>query len=355
MPRSVQRIVQQFVRQVVITATTLSLALVAACATDSTVGPGSPALARSSEGTPQTQASPWTVSLMTLPAGFTQGAAYQINSAGTIVGEAWNGAGIHQPILWTGGVPALVSVPAGFVGGWLSDISDAGAMVGSAQDAQGATHAFRATASVVTALNDVGAGSSATAIGGPSNAYIVGSFEDASGNDLPVRWSARFGTYTLLPLPSGRTGGWASDINATGDIVGSVYDGAGHLNGYLWKADGTTKYIANYPSSNARTIAPDGTIGFEATVVGISAPPYVANTVLWSIGNVWSINALDRVVGNESGAATTWRSGVKTPLPTILGQSYAWARGINSCGTIVGQVGTALGDRPLRWTRIACE
>ena len=348
---------QRTMQRTVSTAVTLSLslALLAACATDSAVGPGSPALDISSDGIHTLVPSDWTVSSMALPAGFTQGAAYQINSTGRVVGGVWNATGPGEPVLWTNGVPALVSVPAGYVGGYLTDITDAGQMVGYVVNAAGVSRAFKASAQAVAVLGDLGFGSYAYAIGGVSNGKIIGSINDMSGNHLPARWSTSWGSYALLPLPSGWIGGFANDINATGDVVGAVYNSAGQSNGYLWRASGTAQFVANYATSHARTISPDGTIGFDGTVSGITASPYVANTVVWSPGNVWSINALNRVVGNEGGSPATSRAGVKTILPASKGQLDAWARGINDCGNIVGQITTPFGIRPLKWTRMACE
>ncbi|MFN8580872.1 MAG: hypothetical protein U0163_07860 [Gemmatimonadaceae bacterium] len=327
-----------------------------ACSADHATAPvAAPDAALGREG-PSIQATwlPWGLAMVP---GYNEGAAYSIDVSSNVAGAVWNGGGLTQAVVWiNGGSPTIITPPAGTSGAFLQ-AQHLGTYVGAGITSAGVTHAMKATlAGGATLLDDAGyASSTATSISAPlwGAGWIVGSVEDAAGNDTPVRWSLQTGARTALPLPAGYVGGYASDVAANGQTVGTITDAGGSSRAYLWNSDGTGTFLAPAPSL-ARSISSTGMIAMELNGGGaVTSPPYTTYTVLWT-GNVWDVNGLNRVVGNAGGSARTWRNGVVVNI-AYPGATSSWPRSINSCGNIVGQARVNGLTIPVRWIISQCE
>jgi uncharacterized membrane protein len=95
------------------------------------------------------------------------------------------------------------------------------------------------------------------------------------GNALPVRYAN--GAYQDLPVPPGTLGGGAYDINAAGDIVGSVNDDTI----IVWPADrpGTYTLLPKAAGDSARAMGTDD----ARNIVGeVSRQGQVTGTYVWN-------------------------------------------------------------------------
>lgn len=158
----------------------------------------------------------------------TSGAAYSINTAGQIVGEAQIAIGdVSHAIFWNSKDAAAQNI-ATLAGGTISAayfIADTGTIVGESNDTSGT---FKATVwtmdaigvisapQVLSSLNATDIGS--IALGVNAAGMIVGEVELASGELHAVMWD----TTTLAITDLGPTGASssASAINATGTMAG---------------------------------------------------------------------------------------------------------------------------------------
>ena len=148
-----------------------------------------------------------------------------------------------------------------------------------------------------TILADLGYGGSAVAIHGNT---VVGLVNDASGDDLPAYW--RNGQLSLI---GGFAEGWASDINARGEIVG---------NGDFYSSPFA------FTQGTVRPLAAPGGFNFASGV------------------NDWG-----QIIGVVDNYAVRWdsSSGQPTNLLPAAGDSTSFAKGINDLGQVAGDTDDA--------------
>jgi probable HAF family extracellular repeat protein len=263
------------------------------------------------------------------------GAAHGINNTGDVVGETNNDSGGRDAIFWLGtaGTPSaaspLVLTPvAGAQFNAAYDINNARRIVGEAQSATGTkavTWTVAVTGTTATPSQPMMLGepagataSSAYAIGEDSR--IVGEHTLASGAVNGILWTLSADGTTvasMIPLPplTGDTESVAYGINADGRIVGESTSAAGVTRGVTWTIAGTVATAAPLGTAaegNALAINDSGLL------VGWTAPTGgTANATVWDDRN---LSLFDSVL-----AATTFSQGF----------------GINATGSIVGMAGNA--------------
>jgi len=282
----------------------------------------------------------WTASTATSPTrlefpahpGAEFGAAHGISNNGDVVGETNNATGGRDAIFWLGaaGTPSaaspLVLTPvAGAQFNAAYDVNNAKRIVGEAELATGnkavtwTVDATGAISSQPMILGEpVGAtASSAYAIGEDNR--IVGEHTLASGAVNGILWTlsadgATVASMIALPPLTGDTESVAYGINADGRIVGESTSAAGVTRGATWTVAGTVataEALGTTGEGNALAINDSGRLaGWTAPTVGGVA-----------IASVWDdlkLSLFDSVL-----AATTFSQGF----------------GINATGSIVGMAG----------------
>jgi uncharacterized membrane protein len=99
---------------------------------------------------------------------------------------------------------------------------------------------------------------------------------------LPAIYST--GGLTMLALPAGYTHGVATDINDTGDVVGSATNAKSETVAVLWPAaaPGTVRLLAASGNAAALSIAADGTVvGAADTAAGTNDRPVLRRPYAW--------------------------------------------------------------------------
>jgi probable HAF family extracellular repeat protein len=170
--------------------------------------------------------------------GWQLSAAYNINTAGQIVGEGTlNGLG-HAFLLSADGstLTDLGTIDGSWAAGW--DINDGNVVVGSAYDASYVEYAFRwDSAGGRQILGHLDGDDSAMALGINSSGVIVGYSYLSSEYSEPTAMIYKDGEMidlnTLIDPASGWTLTWACGINDRGQIVGTGYNASHEENTFL--------------------------------------------------------------------------------------------------------------------------
>lgn len=333
------------------------LLTVAACGTDHALSPRVSRVAPEA-GTTIVPVQWYLPATLPLARGWVSGAARGINTSGVVVGALGNSSGGSVAARWTGGSVSLLVAAPGYASASASAINDAGVIVGSSRNASlSSFNATRWNATSVIALADLGYASDAHDVN--ASGTIVGSVRTSALDPKPASWDST-GTMSLLPLPSGYHYGEAVAINASGVAVGFVYSTGSDKRAYLWNAAGGS-FIGSVfgGSSRATDINDAGKVlvygGTEPSISsGTTSPPYTTVNIVWS-GNATGISSKGRIIGHDDYTqGKTWLS-TPWPLAWPADGTAGMLRAVNTCGTIVGQVTTATGDRPAIWTKGACD
>jgi probable HAF family extracellular repeat protein len=274
--------------------------------------------------------------------GGTESYAYNINLAGTVVGESSTDTGASHAVAWyttTTFCNAVVTgtVDLGTLGGASSAalaVSDNGHIVGYAALGSGYHHAFEWSAGVLTDLGTLTGGADANSSASDVNlAGVVVGYSDADTSPYPpgIRAFKWDGTMTEL----GTFGFWgsASAINDNNTIVG-------------WE------YVDVSSSWKAHAVRWQGGAPEDLGVLPGQSPPHMYS-------GASDINSLGQIVGtshwDSSGMYTSpfyWSMGTMTDL--LEGQNrltfpYGNASGINNKGQVVGVAGSTSWRTPVMW------
>jgi probable HAF family extracellular repeat protein len=257
------------------------------------------------------------------PGGYASAAAAAINDAGEIVGLARSPA-LTSGFYWsaaTGFIP-LVG-PPGSIAVDARDINNGGVIVGEMTNGA-ATHAFRFT--FAAGYDDLHpAGYLSSHADGVNNAgFISGWAVTPAGDRHAASWSPA-GVFTDLgTLPGGPTSE-GHDINNFNAIVGQAETAGGNDVAMLFR-----------PGFGMNGLAAPNTIGVALSDRGRMAG--------------WA------VIGGFRRAGTKRGTGPLGLLPMVGGALESSARGVNTCGTMVGSSRLAGGVvHATRWTNIPCD
>ena len=296
-----------------------------------------------------------TPTVMAVPSGYAESAAYAINGGGAVVGEMTGRAGMVAA-LWSSPTATAIALPA------LSDstvssangVSDNGEVVGVSGstavywDAQ--THAVHVLPTPSGYSNGV---ARAVASGGT----IVGSVRDSSQHDHGVVWSADTHSASVLPTPGQWAWARAVAINSQGLILGMGINTSTYAEGLVW-APGTHA-TTELPLPSGYGFAAATALNDAGEVVGqaedLSSPYSFQSGVVWTpvtyvpsllaksvVGSteVVGVTTGGEIVGSQNDPLT-WSSTTATPvvLPSVIDAAPMTASAVNAGGEAVGDAG----------------
>jgi uncharacterized membrane protein len=304
----------------------------------------------------------WEVTDLSVGAPATLTRAVAINDAGVIVGYGTVG-GVKVALRWSNGTAAILKMPARFSSARATDINNRGFVVGLVSTDSATWGFFRDTAGSVTVLPNTKSDTANWVSALNDSNIVVGYAYDAkraiSWRKIGTGWVA-----TDLGTVGGFSGAIAEDINNSGAIVGTAYQGA-MRRAFIKPAGQAMQLLPGFGSSSyGRSINALGDMAGTALRLG-GEPRYV----LWpaaggmidathaaSTSGEASLSDLSRLAGwtdaSGSSRAFTLLNGIYTILPLPPGGVTSVAYGINRCGVIVGAVTTMGGSyRAARWRR----
>lgn len=302
-----------------------------------------------------------TIDLGTLPGG-SYSAAFAINDAGVIVGEATSMFGYTVPVRWTApGVITGVGTIGG-LGGSAHGINKSGYITGEARSATGKYHAFEwSPISGMIDLYDYG--NDPYGVHEPSIGRAINDYGTVAGdiNTVATYWIAPLTTPHFVDFGYHNLGR-AYDVNNFGVIVGKD---ATYSQAFIQR-NGAVEYLPRlvldqYSEDAAHAVSDSGVVvGFSRT----HAARWTDATGVQDLGllpggswsNAWDVNNAGVIVGSGDavlrGDATerafVWRPGMtaKAMLSPIGGlriqQSHANA--VNMSNWVVGTSETATGQ-----------
>lgn len=337
---------------------------------------------------------PVPIALEALPAlsGFTASAANDLNANGAVVGWAENAAGQRHAVLWQNGT--VVDLTPTAVTAEARHIDGAGLVVGTSKaNASPMTSVFGHRGSLVTLFSgnvvtvaapgggvvagtadgalyiSVGGQAAATAIALPTGAvspvvhqvgsggHVVGRFE-IGGLLRAFRWHA--GTLTTLADAESE----AVAVNASGDAVGWVRDGAGNMVAHRFASDGTSASLGTLDGDESYAVAiNDGglVVGNAMTAAGqwhgVTWTGATAARDLGTLGlssDARLVSASGFVAGtstNGFGVATTvlWLPDGTLYATDLEGATSSRPVALNDAGLIAGVLVTPVGERAFVW------
>ena len=345
--------------------------LITACA-DAPQAPSS-SVSPTATATPNVVIEPSHYAMMTLPLlpGAIGSEANAINDYGDIVG-VMHFPGYKHAVRWNranGGVDDL-GVPPGHAESSATDINNAGWIVGKAWGGSQGTRPFLYThwlglRSITSAPN------AAYANAVSDDGYVVG----GSLYNVAWRWTWETGV-EVLPTPTPYGNSEANDVIAGGSIVGRAYAGAS-TEAHMWSPNGALTSLGWLPGGTFSVATASSSSGVVVGNATYSASNRT-HAFMWTYGSMQDLGGLaenysaadvstkGRIVGtiwpdyraHEHDQAWTWKNGAFAYLTTPFYSGWlSKARGVNSCGTIVGVItDPSTGDqRAVRWMARVCE
>ena len=278
-------------------------------------------------------------------------AAWDINAAGQVVGEANTASGTDHAFVYSGGV----LTDLGTLGGQNSvayGINGAGQIVGNAAAPGGATHAFIYSSGAMTDLGTLGSTySSAWDVN--SSSQVTGYSYTADGDAHAFLYSG--GTMSDLGTLGGATS-VANGVNASGQVAGYSLTSGGIAHAFL-DSGGTMTDLGTLGGTTSTGVGINDAgqvVGAAATAGNAASHAFLYSggsmTDLGTLGGAnsqaYSVNAAGQVVGEAQTSAGLfdaflYSSGTMTDLNTLLDDSASgWtlvsANAINDSGSIVG-------------------
>lgn len=303
--------------------------------------------------------------------GGTQATPAAVNETGLIVGNSEPTPGTPmKAVFWTGPagtatqLPALAGAPAnGFSAAF--GVNDAGAVVGEAQDASGAFSAvcWPSASQAPTALLRLSAAKTfSTAFDINATGAIVGEAENNAFEKRAVLWASTTAKPVDLGTLKGGKTSTAYAINDSGFVAGESDDAAGKRHAVVWDPSGVIVDlgIVGEAESKANDISAAGVVVGETEVApgqvqamawipaAAGGPPYTRRD-LGVAGTESAANGIkgNRVLGYRStpagNEAVSWDVAGATPTlaepvpgTTVPSQAYA----ATTTGVVVGKAGT---------------
>jgi probable HAF family extracellular repeat protein len=283
-----------------------------------------------------------------------------INTPGQVAGSSSDTvSGVDHGFVWTSGSLQDVGT-LGFSSSAAVGINDSGQASGEVYNSAGPSHAFWwSSGAGLTDIHMSASFTSSEALGTVNAAgQIVGSLTRADGGlTHPFQWSGGSGMADLGPMP-GMTDGFASNINDSGQVVGTSWN-ATDGRAFLWTSGGGFTDLGTPPGFQyawATAINASGqVVGQASNNTGpIDGFMWTAATGMTDLGPLpgflyiqpYAINGPGVVVGQASndpqtsGRAFVWQNGVMTDLNTLIPGDSGWvlriATGINDGGQITG-------------------
>jgi uncharacterized membrane protein len=260
-------------------------------------------------------------------AGNNVSAAFDINTAGTVVGQSQSGANT-VPVVWAAAAttPTPLATLAAGTSGAAYNVTDGGLIVGELQIAAGGvSHAVVWTSSTATAPVDLGTLAGA---GGTSAAYavsndgvvVVGESQNTAGASVAVFWTINPATGAVTAGPTALrqpnvddAASIALGINSGRVIVGEVELASGEIHAVRWASPAATAVVTDM-----------GTLGSNSSAAAINSAGRIAG---WN-NNGGVALAARYTVGSANATA------FDRPLTDTATLSQAY--GINDLNTMVG-------------------
>lgn len=309
--------------------------------------------------------------VMVVAAGTGHATATGINDAGVIVGDIIDG-GVTRGFRYSAGT--MTTWPA-TADSWISanDVNDLGQIVGSTL-IEDTVRAYVRHANGTVALLPYWGPSDSWNIGWAINdvGEVAGlnvriGLPGTDGDHVGIRWSVAIGGWKLSLLGTllNKPAQWVHDINDSGWIVGTVGDSAWDgITAFLHKPGGPIQFIGTLGgmstawsiNNHGRVVGTselaDGTLhAFSWTSFGGIRDEGPVSSSWIVISDRGRIAGSDRVNGFNR-AFTVYKGG-RAVLPLIPNGRSSYARAINTCGVIVGQIVMNDGTtRAVRWRRV---
>lgn len=278
--------------------------------------------------------------------------ANAVNSAGHIVGGAYDVNGLQHAVMWTNGAVTDLGTLCDGCASTALGVNDNDQVVGVVTMAGGQDVGFILTNGVMTALPPLAGDARSYAYAINNLGVAVGQSVNASGFSAPVRWIGG----VAEPLGSlGGPFGAAFDINDQDQIVG--YSGLpdGSIHGFIWQNGVITDLGGSAAIGPCGDISSARGINNSGVVVGYTVENCIYTGFRWSNGvrealpqlgpaNPYSmpskINGNGDIVGNATlnngqGRAALWTNGNVIDLGSVISSSLALD--INDDGAIVGR------------------
>ncbi len=281
--------------------------------------------------------------------------AFDINTAGQVVGYSKDASGLNHGFLWSDGHMIDLGNLGSDLGTIAYSINDNGDVVGSSAYPGSTTHAFLWSKGHMTDLGIPGTGdtsSYAPAIN-KFGQVVVQSCNNVAGTCHSYIWKQ--GAFTELGTLGGQST-YAVDINNHGQVVGTSQNGYGEMHAFLWEKGHMTDLGT---LGGMRSVAT--AINDRGQIIGRSTDlQEQTHYVLWDNGSMTDlgqlvpggINRRGEIVGSDLSydSAEVFDRGTLTRLPLPDGWDLGGASAVNDKGLIVGAARNASGDYdPVLW------
>jgi hypothetical protein len=215
--------------------------------------------------------------------GFSATELWDINNAGTIVGQAY-GPSRRTGFIYSGGVFAEIAGPSGAIGSMATGISDTGTIVGSWFGSDAVYRGFILENGVFSVLNVWHEGRTIVRGISPNGRFITGQFSQGNIYEGAFLYDRQRQDIRVI----GSRGAIAQGVNDLGVVVGSEPDGSARV-GFVYDLRTFTKTV--FPSSaEISDPALRGVDALGTTVSGFGFDP----TDL-TLGQVGFFGPLDRI------------------------------------------------------------